>query len=162
MPDAMTGNLLGVVDKRRDLTSGDEHLRFVHHEAEFTANDAGTTTTIVGADPASGEGMRIDDKFKLFNASGLIEETVFRVTTSASATGVTTVTFTPAAAVATVSGDEARLVSLNQYQDAESVDRALKAVSATSYSDARLRQMTHNDKMYALRLESKGANEGQL
>lgn len=149
------GNLLGIVDKRLSgPLNRDAHLRVTEGNATFTANAAGTTTTIVGADPAAGTGMRIGDEFKLFTSAGVLkEETIFRVTGVASAVGTTTVTFTPAAAVATASGDVARLTRLFNYQDNDNLDRRLKAISATSYSDARLRQMTRNDKVYALRVE---------
>lgn len=38
------------------------------------------------------------------------------------------------------------------YADATTIDARLTAISATSYSAARLRQMNINDKVYALRL----------
>lgn len=53
------------------------------------------------------------------------------------------------------SGTQATTTSLGtagNYADAATIDARLTAISATSYSAARLRQMNINDKIYALRL----------
>jgi hypothetical protein len=140
----------GYVDKRR-LRQDDFESRVVSGPVVFTANGAGTTTTIVGANAAPATPtnvIRIGEEVKLFNASGLKEETVFRVTAVAVA-GTTTVTFTPAAAVATASGDTLRLVGTSgTYSHAER-DRRLVELG---FSAAVVAKMTENDKMYQLRV----------
>lgn len=147
---------LWAIDKRRGgngASVADENLRAVG-DTLFTANASGTTTTIVGANATVGGAntIRVGEKIKLFNSSGALkEETVFRVTTVAAA-GSTTVTFTPAAAGATASGDIAKAVSAHNYKDNQSLDFALNAFNGTLYSQAKLDGMTQNDKVYALRL----------
>lgn len=144
----------GYVDKRR-LFRDDSESRIVCSPAVFTANAGGTTTTIVGAnaDPATGafgtNVIRPGDEFKLFNSSGVLkQETVFRVTTVAVA-GSTTVTFTPAAAANTASGDNLRLVGMsNQYSSAE-MDRRLVQLG---FPAATVAKMTENDKQYQIRV----------
>ena len=148
---------IGWVDKRRgsstNSSAADQNLRFVG-DILFTANAAGTTTTIVGANATVGGAntIRVGEKVKLFTSAGVLkEETVFKVTTVAAAAS-TTVTFTPAAAGATASGDTLRAVSDDVWQDFESMDAALTAFNGTLYSQANLDKMTMNDKVYALRL----------
>jgi hypothetical protein len=144
----------GYVDKRRGYLT-DLETRVVSGPIAFTANAGGTTTTIVGAnaDPSTGvigtNVMRPGDEFKLFTVAGVLkEETVFRVTAVAVA-GSTTVTFTPAAAVATASTNTARLVGTgNQYSNGE-VDRRLIQLGFTA---ARVATMTENDKDYQIRI----------
>ncbi len=140
----------GYVDKRRKYRD-DFETRVTSGPVVFTANAGGTTTTIVGANatPATNTNtVRTDEEFKLFNSSGVLkEETVFRVTGIAVA-GSTTVTFTPAAAVATASGDTMKLVGmLNTYSNADK-DRRLAALGFTA---ARIATLTENDKDYQLR-----------
>ena len=146
------------VDKRRQSAGksvADENTRRVG-KTFFTTNAAGTTTTAVGADATLATGVnvcRLGDKFKLFDSTGALkEETVFEITTLASAAGVTTVTFTPAAAAASGSGSTLRFVGTDDYKDNESLDERLNAYSGTTYSQANLDKMTQNDKVYALRL----------
>lgn len=139
------------VDKRRSYRF-DSETRIVAGPVVFTANAGGTTTTIVGANAAPGAGtniVRLGDEFKLFNSSGVLkEETVFTVTACAVAAS-TTVTFSPAAAVATASGDTMKLVGIyNQYSSAE-MDRRLVALGFTA---ARVATMTENDKQYQIRV----------
>jgi aspartate aminotransferase-like enzyme len=117
----------------------------------FTANAGGTTTTIVGANatPATNTNViRIGDEFKLFNVTTntLKQETVFRVTAVAVA-GSTTVTFTPAAAVATVSGDTAKLTLSDALDSTGAMDRRLVAIG---FSAAYVAKLTENDKVYAV------------
>lgn len=145
-------NPLGLQDIRSSWA--DRELRSVG-ETVFTANAAGTTTTLVGADASIGTGtnvLRIGEKFKLHTSGDVEKENkVFRVTGLSSSTGTTTVTFTPAAAAATASGDKAKLVSLEDFKDIESLNRRLTAIDSSRYTAARLEQMTTNDKIYALR-----------
>ncbi len=138
----------GYVDKRRKAKD-DFESRVVSGPTVFTANAGGTTTTIVGANAAPATAtnvVRIGDEFKLFNSSNALkEETVFRITGVAVA-GSTTVTFTPAAAVATASGDYIREVGL--YLSNGEKDRRLADLG---FSAARIATLTENDKDYQLR-----------
>jgi hypothetical protein len=138
-------------DKRKAGVRQDGHSRITEGTNAFVANAAGTTTTIVGANAAPGTNddqiVRRNEKFQLFTSAGVLkEETVFRTTTIAVGAS-TTVTFTPAAAVATASGDRIRLVKFPN--DVDSLDRRLLAIG---YSASRITQMTLNDKIYAVRL----------
>ncbi len=138
------------VDKRRK-SRDDFETRIVTGPVVYTANAGGTTTTLVGAASSLNAGtnvMRLDDEFKLFTSGGVLkEETVFRVTAIA-ATG-TTVTFTPAAAVATVSGDTAKLVGNQNLTSTGEKDRRLVALG---FSAAYVSKLTENDKDYQLRV----------
>lgn len=148
----VVGEVVGYVDKRR-IYRDDFETRVVAGPVVFTANGTGTTTTVVGANaayPAATNVMRIGDEFKLFNVTTntLKEEKVFTVTGIAVA-GSTTITFTPAAAVAPISGDTVKLVGVsNQYSNAE-VDRRLVQIGFTA---ARVATLTENDKAYQLRI----------
>jgi hypothetical protein len=140
----------GYTDKRRTATLTNEST-IVAGPVVFTANAAGTTTTIVGANAAPATGtnvVRLGDEFKLFTAAGVLkEEKTFRVTAIAVAAS-TTVTFTPAAAANTASTDTMRLVGLsNQYSSGE-MDRRLVELG---FSAAFVAQMTENDKQYQIR-----------
>lgn len=147
-----------VVDKRRAMSaSADPNTHLTTGPTTFTANAGGSTTTIVGANatPSTTTNVvRVGDKFRLF-ASGptLKEEKIFEVTAVAVA-GSTTVTFTPAAAAATASGDFIRLTGTVEMSDDENLDSRLTAISSTTYTAAILRTMTMNDKIYAIRIES--------
>jgi hypothetical protein len=142
------------VDKRRGYRD-DFETRIVAGSIVFTANASGSTTTIVGAnaDPTTGivgtNVVRIGDEFKLFTTGNILkQETVFRVTAVAVA-GSTTVTFTPAASIATASGDNFKLVGLsNQYSNGE-VDRRLVQLGFTAL---RVGTLTENDKLYQIRV----------
>lgn len=149
---------VGWVDKRKSNAGGsvaDSDSRNVG-KTIFTANDAGTTTTIVGADATLATGVnvvRVDDKCKVFNSDGTVqEEKVVTVTSVASAAGTTTVTFTPALTSATASGDLLKLVNsgtYNAFADNDSLDdRLLELGFSQSYIDS----MTQNDKVYQIRL----------
>lgn len=142
----------GYVDKRRSYKN-DFETRVVAGPVVFTANATGTTTTIVGANAAPGTGtnvVRIGDEFKLFNVTTntLKEETVFTITAIAVA-GSTTVTFSPAAAVAPVSGDTMKLVGVSNQNSTAEMDRSLVRLGFTA---ARVATLTENDKMYQLRI----------
>lgn len=143
---------IGYVDKRRSYKNDFETRVTAGPFPLFTANAGGTTTTIVGANAAPGTNtnvVRNGDQVKIFNSSGVLkEETVFTVTGQAVA-GSTTVTFSPAAAVATASGDTLRLCSMdNQFSTAD-MDRRLVALG---FSAARVATLTENDKAYQIRV----------
>lgn len=146
------------VDKRR-LARDDFENRLVATAAQFTANAGGSTTTILGADATLTTGvnvMRVGEEFKLFTSGGVLkQETVFRVTNMASAAGTTTVTFTPAAAANTASGDNCRLVGFYNTQSNADKDRALIALG---FSAARVATLTENDKDLQLRTSFDGGS----
>lgn len=156
---------LGFVDKRRSGGGKAAADPFTHQTTRYTlatANATGTTTTLVcanatpGTDTPTTNVVRIGDTFRLFNAAGAVkEETVFRVTAVAVAAS-TTITFTPAAAVAPVSTDVAKLVGMDSFEDNDSMDQALTKLDSTSYTVSRLSMMTSNDKIYALRVALEG------
>lgn len=138
----------GYVDLRR-TKSDDFESRVLSGPAAFTANAGGTTTTLVGANatPSTDTNcIRIGDEFKIFTSGGVLkQEAVFRVTGIAVAAS-TTVTFTPAAAVATASGDFVREVGL--YLSTGEKDRRLLALG---FTQARINSLTENDKDFQLR-----------
>src|SRR4051812_25808255 len=121
--------------------------------AVFIANASGSTTTIVGAAAnltTSLNVLRIGEKFMLFDSTGKSkEDTVFKVTAH---NGTTTVTFTPAAKVATASGDVAKIVASDATDSMQSLDDAL--IATGKYTQASCDKMTANDKVYALRVET--------
>jgi hypothetical protein len=142
---------LDYVDKRR--TSPDFNTRTTRGVALFTTNAVGTTTTLVGADavPATNDNnvVRRGEKFRLFASTGVLkQETVFTITGIASAAGTTTVTFSPAAAANTASGDIARQVDTRDYQSQADMDTRLLAIG---YAQSRIDVMTLNDKIFAIR-----------
>jgi hypothetical protein len=141
---------LGFIDKRRN--SSDSNTRVTRGIALFTANGAGTTTTLVGANAAPGTDdtnvIRRGEKFRLFTSAGVLkQETVFTVTGVAVAAS-TTVTFTPAASGATASGDVARQVGVSDLTSQATMDARLLALN---YSQANIDRMTENDKVFAIR-----------
>lgn len=141
---------LGFIDKRR--TAPDTNTHVSRGVALFTANGAGTTITIVGANAAPGTDdtnvIRRGEKFRLFTAAGVLkQETVFTVTAIAVA-GSTTVTFNPAASGATASGDVARQVGVSDFTSQATMDARLLALN---YSQTNIDRMTENDKVFALR-----------
>lgn len=142
------------VDKRRLFPNSNDSVK-IEEGVIFTANASGSTTTIVGANatPSTNTNtIRRGDKFKIYSSSGTVkEEKVFRATSIAVATS-TTVTFTPAASTATVSGDFAMLVGTNNMDDISDIDKALNSLDPSNYTQAKLDSMTVNDKVYAIRL----------
>ena len=117
----------------------------------FTATGAGTTTTMVGAAAnlsTSTNCARIGERFVILDtATGkLKEDKVFQVTAH---NGTTTITFTPAAAVATASGDRAIPVG-GTFADNDGLDQYLLAAGGV-YTQAYVDKMTQNDKVYAIR-----------
>ena len=145
------GTAPGYVDKRRGFRD-DFETRIVAGPVVFTANATGTTTTIVGANATvatSVNVVRLDEEFKLFTAAGVLkEEKVFRITAVAAA-GSTTVTFTPAAAVAPVSGDTMKLVGIANQNSSAEMDRRLIALG---FPAIRVATMTENDKQMQIRV----------
>lgn len=143
------------VDKRKALSAAGDPSTHIRNRgiATFVANGAGTTTTIVGANAAPGANdsnvIRRGDKFVLYTGAGVLkQETVFTVTGVAVAAS-TTVTFTPAAAGATASGDVARFLGLTDVRDEQSLDARLLTIG---YTQAQINSMSQNDKVYAVRL----------
>lgn len=121
----------------------------------FTCNATGTTTTAVGANAAPGTAdtnvVRRGESFRLFTAAGVAkEQTIFRITGVAVA-GSTTITFSPAAAVAPVSTDILKRVGQDQMDDISDLDFRLNQFNSTTYTQAILDVMTVNDKVLALR-----------
>lgn len=159
MPQNMVSPSLdiGYVDKRRTQLSTTQLANTTRVGLPiFTCNATGTTTTALGADavPATNNNniVRRGESFKIYNAAGVAkEETIFRVTGIASATGTTTLTFTPAAATAPVSTDVLRRVGQDQMDDISDLDFRLNQFDATNYPQSKLDVMTANDKIYALR-----------
>ncbi len=146
-----SGQTPNYVDKRRAARTDDFETRTTTGPVIFTANATGTTTTIVGALATPGTNtnvLRIGDEFKLFTSAGVLkQEVVFRVTNVADA-GSRTVTFTPAAATAPVSGDTVRLVGYENLQSTGNMDRRLLALG---FSQTYINRLTENDKVYQLR-----------
>lgn len=124
----------------------------------FVANAGGTTTTVVGAAAsltASTNCARIGERFVLMTSAGVLKENkVFQVTAH---NGTTTITFTPAAAASTASGDYCLLVGGvdkdlggNPYADNDSLDAFLLDMGGI-YTQAYIDHMTQNDKIFAIR-----------
>jgi len=139
------------IDKRRSYKNDFETRIVAGPNPLATANAGGTTTTFVCANAAPGTNtnvVRNGDEFKLFTAAGVLkEETVFTVVSQVVA-GSTTLTFTPAAAVATASTDTKRRVSLDNQASSADMDRRLLALG---FTQARINSMTENDKTYQIR-----------
>lgn len=147
---------MNFVDKRRSMTLGADPKTHIRSRgiAAFTANGAGTTTTIVGANAAPGTNdnnvIRRGDEIVLYTGVGVLkQETVFTVTNVAVA-GSTTVTFTPAASGATASGDVARFVGGSDYKDEADLDARLTTLGGAYAANVNI--MNQNDKIYALRV----------
>lgn len=140
----------GYADKYRTGRNTDGSTR-VAGNVVFTATGAGSTTTIVGAAAsvtASTNIPRIGDKVMIFTSAGVPKhDTVHTITVH---NGTTTVTFSPAAASATASGDTLRLTSGDPYTDNDSLDAKLLAMGGM-YTQANIDKMTQNDKIYAVR-----------
>lgn len=153
-----THQLVGAItneysDPRR-LSKDDFESRLTSGKTVFTANAAGTTTTIVGANAAPGTNdnnvIRRGEKVKLFNSAGTLkEEKVFEVTTIAVGAS-TTVTFAPAAAAATASGDFMKLVTTDHLKSMEDLDARLVALG---FTQAFVDKMTLNDKLFQIRIK---------
>lgn len=117
----------------------------------FTCNAGGSTTTAVGAAANISTGTnipRIGDKVMIFTSAGVPKhDTVHTITAH---NGTTTVTFAPAAASATASGDTLKLVSSDPFTDNDSLDAKLLAIGGV-YTQSYIDKMTQNDKVYAIR-----------
>jgi len=148
---------INYIDKRRTVLSTTQLSNSTRGGITiFTCNATGTTTTAKGADAAPGTAdtnvVRRGESFRLFTSTGVAkEETIFRITGVASAAGTTTLTFSPAAATAPVSGDVLKRVGQDQYDDISDLDFRLNQLDSSFYTQARLDTMTVNDKVYALR-----------
>jgi hypothetical protein len=151
---------LGFIDKRQASNGQAKADPFSHQSTRYvlaTANALGSTTTLIcanatpGTETATTNVVRIGDTFRLFTAAGVVkEETVFRVTGVAVA-GSTTITFTPAAAVAVASTDVARLTGADGFDDSDSLDQTLTKLASATYTSSVLNSMTLNDKIFAIR-----------
>lgn len=118
----------------------------------FIANAGGTTTTVVGAAAnlaTSLNCIRLGERFMLFDSNGRAKEATVFTTTAHN--GTTTVTFTPAAAVATASGDTCRLVESDALDGNNGMDAFLMSVAGGSMTQATVDKLTANDKLYAFR-----------
>ena len=143
---------VGYVDKRRSHLQ-DVESRVVEGPVAFTANGAGTTTTIVGALTGQGTNdnnvVRRGERFKVFTSAGVLkEEKVVEVSGIAIGASLT-VTFAPALAVATASGDTLKRVRGGTQDSIGAMDDRLIALG---FSQARIDSMTTNDKQYQLRV----------
>ena len=153
---------LGFIDKRKSSGGKAAADPFTHQRTRYTlatCNATGTTTTAVcanatpGTENATTNVVRIGDTFRIFAAGSATpkEETVFKVTGVAVA-GSTTITFTPAAAVAPVNTDILQMTGLDGFEDEDSLDGMLAKLDATTYTATYLQRMTQNDKVYAARV----------
>jgi hypothetical protein len=61
-------------------------------------------------------------------------------------------------AAGSVADDTSSVATPANYASEAALDARLTAISATSYSAERLRNMTHNDKVYAVRLNDDAAS----
>ncbi len=100
-----------------------------------TANAAGTTTTLVGA--AASVTLQIGEKFRLFTSADVPKENTTFTVTNRTGAGTITITFTPAASVATASTNSGYVpevvdvnTALNNQMDY--FDKAARAVVCTS------------------------------
>lgn len=143
-----------VVDKRRATSVAADGLTHTSERsvAPFTCNATGTVNTAVGANAAPGVNdnnvARRGESFQIFNAGGAKkEETVFTVSGIAVA-GSTTLTYTPASAVAPVSTDVLRWTGV---ADLEDIDSMMSRLVTLGYTDPQINAMTPNDIVYAIR-----------
>lgn len=129
---------------------------------KFTANAIGLATTIIGTNADASE-FAVGERVRLYTSADVPkEDTVFTISTIAVDTpgaGSTTITFSPAAAAATASGDyiskSADLTTLAvpvNYLSLGQARQRLKAINAGLYTDARLNTMTLNDLRHAILL----------
>ena len=143
----------GYVDKR---LGGNDTGAHTTGPVIFTANAAGTTTTIKGADGVLTSGVnvvRIGERGIIRTSTGASRDSkdqVVTITSAASVTGTTTLTFSPAISAATASGDVFLPVAVMSYADNDSLDARLLS---SGYSQAQIDHMTQNDKVYAVRLK---------
>jgi hypothetical protein len=142
------------LDKRR--VQGDVTSRQVVGGAVFTANGAGTTTTIVGANAAPGTNdnnvIRRGERYKVFASGSATPKEEKVLTVTAVAVGAsTTVTFTPALLANTASGDFLKRVGAVGLDSMQAIDDALIATGLACYAtQALVDKLTLNDKLYAL------------
>ena len=138
----------GFADKYRTGPNADGSTREAN-DVVFTCNGAGSTTTAVGAAAsitASTNIPRIGDKVMIYTSAGVPKHTSVHTITVHN--GTTTVTFSPAAASATASGDTLRRVASSPFVDNDSLDQKLLAMG---FSQLYIDKLTQNDKVYAVR-----------
>lgn len=142
-----------ITDPRRNLAStkvdSGSHLI---GKTVFTANGAGTTTTLVGATANSGtNAVQVGERGIIYRAGVALDSgKVVRIT--GVATGASdTVTFSPALSVATASGDLLKTVDPIAYTDNDGLDARLLEIGGI-YTQKYIDSMTQNDKVYAIRL----------
>lgn len=117
----------------------------------YTANAGGSTSTLVGAAPASGaNAVRVGDKGIIVKADGTPRDGYKVVRVTAVNAGGTTVTFSPAIGSATVSGDLLKSTGMSDFSDNDSLDARLLAIGGV-YTQAYIDSMTQNDKVFAIR-----------
>lgn len=138
-------------DPRENMDSKDTGSRRNLGPVIYTANGAGTTTTLVGAAPASGaNAVRVGDKGVVFNSSGVAKDNWRVVTVTAVNAGGTTVTFAPALSANTASGDVLRTNNPQSYADNDALDARLLAIGGV-YTQSYIDTLTQNDKIFAIR-----------
>lgn len=146
---------MGYTDPRRNQDSSkvDSGTHKVG-PAVFTANAGGTTTTLVGADGVLATGVnvvRVGERGVIHKSDGSERDgTEVEITGAASATGTTTLTFSPAIDTATASGDTFRPVAVQAFADNASIDDRLLALG---FSQSYIDSMSQNDKVYQVRLK---------
>jgi hypothetical protein len=149
----------GYVDRRRSaaaIANGSSRGSIVASSAAaFTANAVGTTTTIVGANAAPGTNdnnvIRRGEFVKVYTGAGVPKDDVVREVTGVAVAASTTVTFAPALAANTASGDVLRRVGIGNADSIEGLDDLLLALAPGTYTQAILDRLTLNDKQYAVR-----------
>lgn len=141
-------------DKRRATSVAGDGLTHTSERsiAPFTCNATGTTTTAVGANAAPQTNdnniARRGESFQIFTAAGAKkEETIFTVSDIAVA-GSTTLTYTPASAVASVNTNVLRWTGV---ADLEDIDSMMARLVTLGYTDPQINGMTPNDIVYAIR-----------
>lgn len=120
----------------------------------FTANAAGTTTTIVGltAGANGSNAVQVGERFFVHDAGGAVVDNYKVVTCTAIAKAANdTVTFSPALSVATANGYTLKTATPIAYGDNDALDLRLLEIGGI-YTQAYIDTMTQNDKIYAVRL----------
>jgi hypothetical protein len=145
---------MGYTDPRRNQDSSrvDSGTHKVG-PAIFTANAGGSTTTLVGADGVLATGVNVIRKGErgvIHKSDGTERDgTEVEITTLASASGTTTLTFSPAIDSATASGDTFHPVANQSFADNASMDDRLLALG---FSQSYIDSLSQNDKVYQIRL----------
>lgn len=140
-------------DPRR-TSSGPNGSTTKEGKTVFTANAAGTTTTIVGltAGVDGSNAVQKGERFFVHDAAGAAVDNYKVVTVTAIAKAANdTVTFTPALSVATAAGFTLKSATPIAYGDNDSLDLRLLEIGGI-YTQAYIDTMTQNDKIYAVRV----------